>query len=69
MHMLYLGNNKLLINLRSLNCNLVSDDDILNCIIVGAFGKYSEDCILLNKLIFGFTCSYFYATKRFGSIS
>ena len=60
---------QLLINLRSLNCNLVSDDDILNCIIVGSIGKNSEDCIRLNKLIFGFTCAYFYATKRFGSIS
>ena len=59
----------MLINLRSINCNLVSDDDILNSIIVGAIGKNAEDCIRLNKLIFGFTCSYFYATKRFGSIS
>ena len=40
---------QLLINLRSLNCNLVSDDDILNCIIVGSKkGKNSEDCIRLN---------------------
>ena len=45
---------QLLINLRSLNCNLVSDDDILNCVIVGSIGKNSEDCIRLNKLIFGF---------------
>ena len=59
----------LLISLEWWNCNLVSDDNILNCIIVGSNGRNSEDCIRLNTLIFGFTCAYFYATKIFGSIS
>ena len=58
---------QLLDNMQCLYSSPISNDEILNLIIFGSTCKNINDCIPLNKLIFGYTCMYFYATKRFGS--
>ena len=54
---------QLLDNMQCLYSSPISNDEILNLIIFGSTVKILMIAFHLNKLIFGYTCMYFYALK------